>query len=296
MRPVPLVWSEEELCYLEPAVSVSAPRSRAGLLRRSLAVVPATPHELTRTSVVHGPVGDSHGNFIDASYRGILANPEWARRLTKPHSAKRQARPQGAEEMVRAWNELDAATSSDALLMNIFCYPRVLAEARLPALLGVPRGSEAVFGVRPKLPLVSGKRGRPLKDRSEIDMQLGPLLVEAKLTEADFQFAPLPLLERYPAFSEVFDRNRLEITARGMRSYQLLRGVLIANCLRQCSFCVITDRRRPELMEEWFEVISAVRDFELRTRLRMLTWQEIAATLPIPLQMFLAAKYGIEAS
>ena len=197
--------------------------------------------------------------------------------------------------MVRAWCELDAATSSDALLMNIFCYPRVLAEARLPALLGISRGCEAQFGYRPELPLVVGRRGKALKDRSEIDMRLGPLLVEAKLTEADFQFAPLRLLERYPAFDEVFERDCLEVTARGVRSYQLLRGVLIARAL-DYGFCVIVDGRRPELAEAWFGVIRAVREVELRTRLRLLTWQEIAMTLPEPLRAFLAGKYGIESA
>ena len=145
------------------------------------------------------------------------------------------------------------------------------------------------------MPLTTGRRGKQLKERSEIDMSLGSLLVEAKLTEADFQFAPLRLLERYPAFDGVFDRDCLEITVRGVRSYQLLRGVLIAKALDR-GFCVIVDRRRPELMEAWFAVIRAVRDFELRTRLRLLTWQEIAGTLPSSLQDFLEVKYGIEAN
>jgi hypothetical protein len=294
MRPAPPVWSEEELRYLDPPPARTGPRSLAGSLRRSLSVAPATPHETTRSSIIHTPNAVSHGNFIDASYRRILANPDWKQRLTKAHSAKRQARACGAEETVREWHELDAATSSDALLMNIFCYPRVLADSRLPALLGVARGLEPVFGFRPELPLVTGRRGKPLKDRSEIDMQFGPLLVEAKLTETDFQYAPLRLLERYPAFDEVFDRDCLEISARGVRSYQLLRGVLIARSLGDY-FCVIVDRRRPELTEAWFTVIRAVRDFELRTRLRLLTWQEIAATLPLQLRVFLATKYGIEA-
>jgi hypothetical protein len=105
----------------------------------------------------------------------------------------------------------------------------------------------------------------------------------------------LRLLERYPAFDEVFDREALELTARGVRSYQLLRGVLIAHGLVDSSFCVMLDRRRPELIEACFAVIRAVRDCRLRTRLRLFTWQEIAAELPQPLQQFLACKYGIAA-
>jgi len=293
MYPAPLIWSEEELRYLDPPRPRSTVRSLANPIRRTLLRQPQTPYETTRSSIIHTPAAGSHGNFIDASYSRILANPAWAARLRKPHTAKRQARPSGPDDEIRAWCELDAATSSDALLMNIFCYPRALRTPRLPALLGVPMGLEPIFGYRPEIPLGVGRRKKPLKDRSELDMRLGPLLIEAKLTENDFQTAPLRLVERYPAFEEVFDRGALEITDRGIRSYQLLRSVLSAHALPGTRFCVITDARRGDLIEAWYSVIRAVRSFELQSRLRLLTWQEIASALPSPLRDFLAEKYGI---
>ena len=51
-------------------------------------------------------------------------------------------------------------------------------------MLGVPSGLVPQFGFRPEIPLRSGKT-----DRTEIDMKLGDLMVEAKLTETDFQTA-----------------------------------------------------------------------------------------------------------
>jgi hypothetical protein len=57
---------------------------------------------------------------------------------------------------------------------------------------------------------------------------------------------------------------------------------------------VICDGRRPDLAERWFEVMQAVRDAALRTRLGLVTWQEIAAVLPARVQRFLGEKYGIE--
>jgi hypothetical protein len=36
--------------------------------------------------------------------------------------------------------------------------------------------------------------------------------------------------------------------------------------------------------------------FELRCRLKLLTWQELASNLPGDLQLFLADKYGIRGS
>jgi hypothetical protein len=47
------------------------------------------------------------------------------------------------------------------------------------------------------------------------------------------------------------------------------------------------------LREAWFEVLAAVKPAELRVRLSVLTWQELAEYLPVELQEFLDWKYGI---
>ena len=76
--------------------------------------------------------------------------------------------------------------------MNVFCYQRTLRNISLCSMLGVALGLEPEFGYKPGVPLHSGK-----VDRTEIDLKLGDLLVEAKLTENDFQIAPLRLIERH---------------------------------------------------------------------------------------------------
>jgi hypothetical protein len=58
---------------------------------------------------------------------------------------------------------------------------------------------------------------------------------------------------------------------------------------------VVNDERRPDLREAWFGVMAAVKSAELRMRLKVLTWQELAAMLPEGLQEFLDRKYGIVA-
>jgi len=78
----------------------------------------------------------------------------------------------------------------------------------------------------------------------------------------------------------------------GYASYQLIRGVLAAHAT-DCSFCVLHDERRPDMREEWFSVIAAVKSAGLRARLKILTWQELAAHLPSTLRQFLDIKYGI---
>jgi hypothetical protein len=297
------VWSEEEMRDIFPDEESVLPvdqkrrMGRHGLAEalrcevnaRNVVRAAGLSHELTRGSqpgVIYAPETSTHGNFIDASYRRICAEPDWSRRLKKAHTAKRMARPTGKMEEVRAWRELDAASSSDALLMNIFCYPRVL-RPRLCSLLGVAAGCWPEFGYKPRISLLHG-----LRDATEIDMKLDGLLVEAKLTEADFQIAPLRKLQRYVDFAAVFDLDLLACGPRGVEGYQLIRGVLAALAEGSC-YAVLCDARRTDLHDAWFRVVRAVRSYELQARMRMITWQEITMTLPAPLRSFLAEKYGI---
>ncbi|WP_128914573.1 PGN_0703 family putative restriction endonuclease [Granulicella sibirica] len=240
--------------------------------------------------VVFGPEGTAsgprHGNFIDEAYRAILADVAWSARLEKAHTAHRRAWPRTDWR----WRELDAATSSDALLMNVFCFPGVLDGAAglgLRVLLGIGAGVRSEFGFKPRIPLTNGRF-----DRTEIDLRLGSLLVEAKLTESDFQQARPALVERYRDLLEAFEP---EIVAgkTSVVGYQLIRGTLAAMAVPSGSFCVLADARRPDLLEQWYSVMSRVRTGELRCRLQMLTWQEVCAVLPVRLQEFLGEKYGI---
>jgi hypothetical protein len=55
------------------------------------------------------------------------------------------------------------------------------------------------------------------------------------------------------------------------------------------------DARRPDLREQWYEVMQAVKLTDLRWRCKVLTWQELCEALPEALQEFLDWKYGIVA-
>jgi hypothetical protein len=228
-----------------------------------------------------------HGNFLAESYRAILANPPQRVRLAKVHTQGRRSLP--ATERGR-WMELDSCNSSDALLMNIFCHPGIARAGRIPTLLGGEPRAALQFGFRARVPLANGKF-----DRTEVDLRWGDLLVEAKLTESDFQCAAKQVLLNYRDFLEVFDLERLPQTDKHFLSYQLLRNVLAAYDLR-CSFCVLVDARRPDLLGGWYAVLRCVKPVELRTKLRIATWQEMARVAPARLRTFLAAKYGIDIS
>ncbi len=246
-----------------------------------------------------------HGNFHPASYAAICANPNWRRRLDKTHTAHRKLRARADWK----WKELDCANSSDALLMNIFCHPQVATAENVSApiarLLGIDVKVAPVFGVHPGVPLHGG-----LLDRTEIDLQLDTLLVEAKLTETSFQTAKPRLITRYRDLEEVFDVSRLFRTDKSslrpelsetansanaaVPGYQLIRNVLAAYASNS-SFCVLCDGRRCDLIETWYAVLSTVHRPTFATRLKLLTWQELATALSADLRNFLKTKYGITA-
>ena len=282
--------------------------------------------------VVYAPEDGRHGNFFDAAYAAIAARPEWMRRFDKVHAQAARSLPKAE----RRWRELDSSMSSDALLMNVFCTPGVANSVAVRRMLGVEDHPLPLFGWKARVPLANGQF-----DRTEVDMRWGGLLVEAKLTEADFQSRVAAVVEAYKDFDTVFERELLqrvgmrtarrrtavefaeeftqewegegdaevaqafqaEIVQRarqeepsepGYPGYQLIRNVLAAHAQR-CSFCVVHDERRPDLREAWFRVMAAVKSAEMRVRLKVLTWQELAAVLPEELQAFLDVKYGIVA-
>jgi len=226
-----------------------------------------------------------HGNFLDSSYKAIQAKPEWRKRLSKVHT-------QGTRSLPRTergrWMELDSCMSSDALLMNIFCHPGTLRNGVMLTLLGVESGATPIFGYKACVPLANGR-----VDRTEVDMRFGNVLMEAKLTESDFQRTEKKTLLAYRDFVELFDWQELPQTGTCFASYQLIRNVLAAFAL-DCSLCILIDARRADLYEHWYAVMRCVKPIALRTRLRICTWQELAGLTRPRLREFLRAKYGID--
>jgi hypothetical protein len=266
-------------------------QSAAGLRRelsaRNLARAETIAHEATYGTVPSILYAEDdaggHGNFLAASYKRICSDPQWRLRLNKSYTASARV-PRSGD---RRRKELDCCSSSDALLMNIFCYPRVMARPKLCALLGVEAGLRPEFGVRAMLPMRRGEI-----DRTELDMTIGSLLFEAKLTETGFQTASMERLLRYEGVADVFDIDELPRAGNGVLGYQLIRGVLAAQ-VSGGRFVLLCDGRRADLQEMWFRVLRAVVSFDLRSRMALLSWQEVAGTLPPVLRTFLAEKYGI---
>jgi hypothetical protein len=245
------------------------------------------PHALSyggQPVVCYEPTGVLHGNFHPAVYEAICANPEWLKRLSKAHTSKKSSLPRNERGF---WAELDSCNSSDALLMNIFCFPGMVESTVAQNLLGLTEDHRPNFGWRPRVPLKEGKF-----DRTEVDLLLGNLMVEAKLTEVSFQSASKEKMRRYRDFTKVFALSELPQSKATFDCYQLLRNVLAAFA-NDYSFCVLLDQRRPDLIEMWYAVMRAVKIHDLRLRCKVLTYQELAEVLPADLRLYLVEKYGI---
>jgi hypothetical protein len=164
--------------------------------------------------VVYAPEEGRHGNFFEPAYQAISARPQWLKRFDKIHSQGRSL-PKPTLDPARRWRELDSSMSSDALLMNVFCTPGVIDSIAIRRMLGITSGDEPVFGWKARVPLTSGRF-----DRTEVDMRWGDLLVEAKLTESDFQCREATIVESYRDFDSVFDMEflqRIEIRTKRRR-------------------------------------------------------------------------------
>ncbi len=233
--------------------------------------------------IVYCPETTHHGNFFDPSYAAILKRRDWTSRLGKIHPLGRRALPRAD----RAWGELDSCMSSDALLLNVFCCPGICSRKAVTSMLGTEPTDIPGFGYKARVPPLGGKT-----DRTEVDMKLGTLLVEAKLTESDFQAKDSFVLESYRDFKTVCEVSSLPRPREQYLSYQLIRNVLAAYAAG-LRFCVIVHARRQDLVEAWYAIMRCVRDAELRARCKVLTWQELSCALPRRLQRFLEAKYRI---
>ena len=224
-----------------------------------------------------------HGNFLTPSYQAILARQDWKVRLQKRHRRLDALPPERHSQA----KELDSCNSSDALLMNIFCYPGIKRCRRLASLFDQSVLPQAEFGVLARNPFTDGRA-----DRTEVDMRLGKTLVEANLTEPDFTSKSKTHVRTYRDFEGVFDVAVLPQNDKMFFNYQLIRNVLAA-FVHDAVFILVCDGRRPDLLRSWWNVMRAVKSPEMRSRCDFVLWQEIADVVPDEIREFLMEKYSI---
>ena len=225
----------------------------------------------------------THGNFFTPSYKSIINHTGWRGRLSKTHASAVTAFSKA--DGIR---ELDSCMSSDALLMNVFCHPR----------LNQWKGLKRLFGVTafdPQFGFKAGVKKNTRGDDTEIDMVLDGIFIESKLTEVDFQQKSASTVGSYDRFEDVFHKEILPQSSKGYMNYQLIRNVLATEQYGY-RFYLVCDGRRPDLVREFYMTVRCVKDKGLRERLSVIFWQEIVQVVGNDLKAYLAEKYGLAAS
>lgn len=170
--------------------------------------------------------------------------------------------------------------------MNIFCHPKILQWKGVRDLLGVDDTSP-LFGVNSSVEKEGARQ-----EATEIDMEIGDLFVEAKLTEPDFVRKDAAEVSKYTQLATHFHVEQLPRNGEVFTSYQIIRNLLAAiqHGKRHALFC---DERRPDLVRAYTETVGCLKSVDHRSQCRVIFWQEIARACGKELKEFLRAKYGI---
>lgn len=240
----------------------------------------AHPNELKNSSLIFN---DLEFSFQKDSWNAICQNTDFEKRTQKKHT-KVQTKNAGILEM-------QSSNSSDALAMNIFCHPDFKRAKGIMNLFQVKEITTVVFGHKAKVDKTIN--GAPKKDNTEIDVFLNDnILIECKLTEKDFSSKDKYIVEHYSDFRKVFDSNKLLQTPTQYKNYQLIRNILAANQYK-FQFILICDKRRPDLVESFNQTVNCIKDYQLKSRCKIIYWQDLTKVVGDELKSFLKEKYGI---
>lgn len=215
---------------------------------------------------------DIKNNFIEDSFDNIQKNEDWFLRTLKKNNSLLNTL------------EMQSSNSSDALLMNIFCYPKINQWKGIKQLLGTDDLNDIKFGWNPFF------ENEDLKQPTEIDMKIGNHIFEAKLTENNFTQKEKKIVKNYSDFSKVFDLEKLNIIEDKYESYQLIRNILTAYKYNY-SFTLLIDETRTDLIRFLITIIKAININELQNKINFVTWQEIAHVCGKDLKDYLENKY-----
>ncbi|MGA2298497.1 MAG: hypothetical protein ABSG15_13205 [FCB group bacterium] len=216
-----------------------------------------------------------HGNFLDASF-DVIMNTSWKAKFEKLHT-----------HFHDGTKELDSCNSSDALLMNIFCHPRISEWKGIREMFGGDNLKKIKFGCMPKISKNINKF-----DNTEIDMCSTTFFVEAKLTEPDFTSKKKSVVESYIDFETVFDREKLNPSDSVYHNYQLIRNILTLKKYNDKDFYLICDQRRSDMISSFNVTLACVKEDRLKARCHLVFWQEITERSGKDLKEFLQEKYG----
>lgn len=224
-----------------------------------------------KSAVIFKNIADA---FLPESFGAIRQNPDWANRTTKPH------------QTISGAMEMQSSNSSDALLMNVFCHPKLVTWKGVTNILGF-NPIEPKFGYNAYVEK-EGTDG----DSTEIDMVVGDFFIEAKLTEPDFTKKDIIEVTKYKQFDQSFHTECLPTQGDCYKNYQIIRN-LLATIQHNKHHVLLCDERRPDLVRSYMETVSCLRDHLHRRKCKVVFWQEIQRACGDNLGSYLYSRYGL---
>ena len=224
-----------------------------------------------KSAIIFKNIADA---FCPESLDAIRKNAGWFSRTQKAHQNLPDVK------------EMQSSNSSDALLMNIFCHPKLISW----------KGVIDVLGFKPENPTFGFKALVEKKgtdgDETEIDMVIGNYFVEAKLTEAGFTKKNVDEVNKYEKLDKHFHSNCLPVQDGCYQNYQIIRNLLAA-IQHQKHHMLLCDDRRPDLVRSYMEIVCCLRGPHIRKTCRVVFWQEVQRACGKSLGFFLQSRYGI---
>lgn len=214
-------------------------------------------------------------NFYPLSFQNISKTSHYNVRLKKIHPKVKNAL------------EMQSSNSSDALLMNVFCHPKINDWKGLKKFLSIEE-INPIFGYKPGV-----LKDHNIKDDTEIDMVIGDIFFEAKLTETDFTEKHVSEVMKYKNINTVFNFDVLPIKNNKIQGYQIIRNILAAFQCKK-SHCLICDIRRGDLIREYYQIINAINVDEIKLKVGVIFWQEIIKLCGADFKKYIETKYGME--
>ncbi len=219
----------------------------------------AHPNEPDNSSLIFSEV---HYSFQSESWNLIVNKPEYFSRIQKVHP-----NTQTKESSVL---EMQSSNSSDALAMNIFCHPSFKKWKGITNLFEVGKIDSIEFGFEAKV--LKTNNNNIEGDKTEVDVFINKnIIAECKLTEQDFCQKEKAIVEQYAQFNNVFHVNKLLQTQTHYDNYQLIRNILAAH-QHKAQFILICDMRRPDLVKNFCQTVSCIKDdfLDLRTNCKII--------------------------
>jgi len=208
----------------------------------------------------------------DLALEQILASDTLRNVLLQPHAS------------IPARFAWEVESSRLGLLMNIFCCPDVWESDGIAALIGCRCHHPAFFLT---CPLV---RNDGRLDPTSIDVVFEDVFCQAVSANERFVGQQISIVKKYRCFEELFDVKCLPSYNGIYENFRTIRNLLSAYQYGK-RHILLCDDRRSDLVNAYFATVAAIKNDGLRSRCRIVFWQDLLRLVDADLSDFVRNRF-----